>query len=132
MCHHYIESATTLSDIYQSIDIDLCLKQPQISGLHMRNKLTYAKQAYFLIYANCSTFKFIGGQALLGSSGFGAGTGSIHMDEVRCVGSESRLVDCSHTARHNCAHTEDVSIRCLTLGMYLKGSWMEKMYTTLN
>ena len=63
--------------------------------------------------------KFIGGQALLGSSGFGAGTGSIHMDDVRCVGSESRLVDCSHTARHNCAHIEDVSVRCLPLGRLL-------------
>ena len=43
---------------------------------------------------------------------FGAGTGSIAMDEVRCTGSECRLVNCRHTTRHDCSHSEDASVRC--------------------
>ena len=43
---------------------------------------------------------------------FGAGTGSIVMDEVRCTGSEGRLVNCTHTTRHDCSHFEDASVRC--------------------
>ena len=43
---------------------------------------------------------------------FGAGTGSIVIDEVECMGSEGRLVNCRHTTRHDCIHFEDASVRC--------------------
>ena len=52
---------------------------------------------------------------------FGAGTGSIVMDEVWCMGSEGRLVNCRHTTRHGCSHSEDSSVRC-----YGSGESMEK------
>ncbi|XP_071499346.1 scavenger receptor cysteine-rich domain-containing protein DMBT1-like [Diadema antillarum] len=45
---------------------------------------------------------------------FGSGIGSIHLDDVECLGTESRLVECSHRAwgSINCDHTEDVGVRC--------------------
>ena len=47
---------------------------------------------------------------------FGQGNGSIYMDDVSCVGTESSLFSCSYTSNHNCVHYEDASVRC---GMYI-------------
>ena len=47
---------------------------------------------------------------------FGAGIGRIVFDEVRCNGSEQRLVDCARASNHvNCysGHREDSGVRCL-------------------
>ena len=45
---------------------------------------------------------------------FAAGSGSIFLDNVQCSGSESRLIDCSHSGigTHNCVHSEDAGVRC--------------------
>ena len=51
-----------------------------------------------------------------GSARFGAGKGSIPMDEVRCTGSEGRLVNCRYTTQHDCSHSEDALVRCYCSG----------------
>ena len=61
----------------------------------------------------CRQLGFTGGQAHARAA-FGAGTGTIWMDDVQCTGSESRLADCPFGGwgLHNCRHSEDVGVSC--------------------
>ena len=43
---------------------------------------------------------------------FGQGTVPILLDNVACVGTESRLLSCTYSSTHNCAHSEDAGVTC--------------------
>ena len=46
--------------------------------------------------------------------GFGAGDGSILLDNLRCTGRESSLLECEsdEIGVHDCSHSEDAGVRC--------------------
>ena len=54
---------------------------------------------------------FVSGTAF-GRAYFGQGIGAIVMDDVECAGTESSLVNCTHTTNHNCNHGEDAGVKC--------------------
>ena len=45
---------------------------------------------------------------------FGLGQTAIHLDDLTCDGTETRLADCDHpgVGNHNCGHFEDVGVIC--------------------
>ena len=45
---------------------------------------------------------------------FGAGTGTIWLDDVRCGGDEDSLTSCSHRpwGSNDCGHSGDIGLRC--------------------
>ena len=53
------------------------------------------------------------GSVLTGSS-VTDGTGRIWLDNVRCTGSETRILNCARNSvgSHNCGHHEDAGVRC--------------------
>ena len=48
------------------------------------------------------------------SAHFGAGAGSIYLDDVDCTGIEGNLIDCPHSSFVSCysGHSEDAGVRC--------------------
>jgi hypothetical protein len=48
------------------------------------------------------------------SAYFGAGSLPIHLDNVKCTGTETSLIQCPHRTwgEHNCVHNSDVGISC--------------------
>jgi len=66
----------------------------------------------WLLFLNDERYRYIG--HTLGNE-FGAGTGTIGLDDVQCDGAESSIFACSHNAVYgvtDCTHNEDVSIAC--------------------
>ncbi|XP_059615685.1 uncharacterized protein LOC132261131 isoform X2 [Phlebotomus argentipes] len=61
----------------------------------------------------CRSLGFHGPSYVLKNT-FGPGTGIIWLDQVDCVGNETSVEQCSHWhwGEHNCAHSEDVGIKC--------------------
>ena len=67
------------------------------------------------VYGTCHLHlpAFVGGIAY-SSAHFGAGTGSIVLDDVQCTSSASQLLECSSRPilTHNCQHSEDAGVGC--------------------
>ena len=68
----------------------------------------------------CRQLGFAGAVAANTSAAFGAGRGKIWMDEMRCRGNESSLMECRHSGWgiNNCGHSEDAGVMCTTGDTY--------------
>ena len=57
---------------------------------------------------------FFPGAVAFSNAHFGAGVGPIQLDNVDCTGSESSLIDCSHSSTVTCTngHSENAGVRC--------------------
>ena len=62
----------------------------------------------------CRQLGFSDAVSAPGSARFGAGSGQIWLDDVRCSGSETSIVNCRHEGWgvENCGHQEDASVIC--------------------
>jgi hypothetical protein len=63
-------------------------------------------------------YYFSSDPVVYGSAHYGAGSLPIHLDDVKCTGSESSLFDCPHRGwgSNNCGHGDDVGIYCVPRG----------------
>ena len=62
----------------------------------------------------CRQLGFGNAHQALSNAFFGAGTGPIHLDNLMCVGNETRLIDCPHNGVgiEDCSHFEDAGVIC--------------------
>ncbi|XP_031660691.1 neurotrypsin-like [Oncorhynchus kisutch] len=62
----------------------------------------------------CRQLGYRGHADVMADRTFGEGYGLILLDDVRCEGTESSLLDCHHGiwGRSDCSHGEDVGVRC--------------------
>ena len=62
----------------------------------------------------CRMLGFKSASSYTRRASFGEGFGIIWLDNVRCKGTESSLLECSHNGilKHNCQHSEDAGVAC--------------------
>ena len=65
----------------------------------------------------CRQLGFLSATEVFVSAFFSEGTGNIHLDDVKCIGTETFLIDCNYTTNHDCGHSEDAGVSCLSAGM---------------
>ena len=85
-----------------------------VTPLKVRSKTFPCKHSIF----SCSTLNLTIDAVAFSRAHFGAGTGTIYLDNVGCTGSESRLIDCTRSSSVSCSsgHSEDAGVSC-------QGSW---------
>ena len=79
-------------------------------GIHL---VMYLMKLYVPGIMACFSFLFIAALAITRTV-FGQGTGPIYLNSVRCTGTESSLLSCSHSGIGvtYCLHTYDVGVVC--------------------
>ena len=86
-----------------------------VDNLAIRTKVRICR---YVSYCDIPNTKFTTGATARSSAFFGLGVGLIYLDNVGCLGTESRLIDCPHNAigSHDCSHSEDAGVTCLAPG----------------
>ncbi|XP_071944557.1 uncharacterized protein [Antedon mediterranea] len=61
---------------------------------------------------------------------FGPGKGPIHFDEVQCAGSETDILLCNTKSIHDCEHSEDAAVSCVS-DSFVTPSWLKPFNSIL-
>ena len=69
----------------------------------------------------CIALYFSSGAQPKSDAYYGQGYGTIFLDDVRCIGNETDINECSHKpwTANDCDHSEDVGVYCTHAGMIL-------------
>ena len=69
-----------------------------------------------LLVALCPLFIYCRYRGRVIGNRYGAGNGTILLDNVQCLGNETAISECPHGGwnYHDCGHNEDVSVSCGT------------------
>ncbi|XP_071153629.1 scavenger receptor cysteine-rich domain superfamily protein-like [Mytilus edulis] len=60
----------------------------------------------------CRQLNFTNGGVAVTDGRFGAGTGTILLDNVNCNGTEQDILECSYDNQTNCVHSDDIGVIC--------------------
>ena len=84
---------------------------------------TPSQPVFLLIQVVCRQLGYPGANRTSHFREYPAGTGTIWMDDVHCIGNESSLASCPFNgwAVHNCAHFEDAGVVCSGRGTCMTG-----------
>ena len=47
-----------------------------------------------------------------GGARYGEGSGPVYIDNVGCLGNESRLTECTYSSGSTCPHSQDAGVQC--------------------
>ena len=102
------EWGTVCDDYWSTINAEIVCTE---LGFHQYGTTSYNLHLYL------KALLHVGAQAIYNSH-YGAGIGSIWLDDVQCTASDTKLWDCPHSevGIHNCNHNNDAGVRCI--GIY--------------
>ena len=120
MCFHGIWG-TVCDDFWDERDAAVVCRQLEFDDRGTQNYKNKLISIVTILYIKTNNAVYgiriiatFSGAVAVHSARFNSGVGVIHLDDVQCNGSESRLANCSHrgVGVHNCSSSQDAGVIC--------------------